>query len=473
MLHAVVKGTGRPGDVSLVLMHFLGGSGREWDEVIALLEKDYRTIAVDMPGFGGSAEMPGYSVEQMADAVESLVGSLRLGRYVLVGHSMSGKVAAVVARRFADRSKGSASDGQGTGPGSIHAERLDELEGLILIAPSPPEPEPMGEEKRTNMLAALGEEKHGDRARARAYITKNEERDIAPEVLERAVNEVLKMKRAAWVAWLERGSKEDWAERVGMLDLPALVVAGDKDRSLGPEQQRATTMKHLAHAELRIVPGCSHLVPMERPGELAGMLREFVDGLSTANTSVPAEYRLLIDSDRVSPQTRAVLEERMAGPRSTTVLDAMQILTLRAVCERLLPQRAGSEIDLAGTIAARLASGKGDGWRYAVLPEDSDAYRHALNKLAESGFERMSDEAKDECLRELTQNKASAEARWFEELRGDATTAYMSHPATYARIGYSGIGVGGANTPQQGFVAISTGEVEPWEPKPAQDRVVR
>ena len=449
-------------------MHFLGGSGREWDEVIAALGDDFRTVAVDMPGFGGSAAVPGYSVEQMADAVQELLGNLKLARYVLVGHSMSGKVAAVVARRFADRGKSAASDGRGSSSGNIHAERLDGLEGVILIAPSPPSPEPIPDEKRSGMLAALGEEKHGDRARARAYITKNEERDILPAVLDRAVDEVMRMNRAAWAAWLEHGSKEDWAERVGVLTLPALVVAGEKDRSLGPEQQRSFTMHHFSRAELRVVAGCSHLVPMERPDELAWMMREFVTGLDGEKVRIPAKYQALIDSDRVSPRTRTVLDERIAGPEKTDVLSKTQMHTLRLVCARVIPQKTGNEIDLAGTIAARLATGKGDGWRYAVLQEDLAAYRHALDALAASGFDGMSDEAKDNCLRELAANMGSAEARWFEELRGDATTAYISHPATYARLGYSGIGVGGANTPHQGFVALSIGEVEPWEPTPEQ-----
>ena len=78
--------------------------------------------------------------------------------------------------------------------------------------------------------------------------------------------------------------------------------------------------------------------------------------------------------------------------------------------------------------------------------------------------------AKDALLESLPRAKDSPEARWFEEVRGDATTAYISHPATYARIGYSGIGVGGAHTPHQGFVAIAIGDVEPWEPKPATRR---
>jgi hypothetical protein len=40
----------------------------------------------------------------------------------------------------------------------------------------------------------------------------------------------------------------------------------------------------------------------------------------------------------------------------------------------------------------------------------------------------------------------------------------MAHPAALARIGYSGIGVGGANTPHQGFVSIGPNQREDWEP---------
>ena len=270
------------GEVALVLMHFLGGSGREWDEVVGFLGEEVRTVAVDLPGFGESAELGGYSVEHMADAVEDLLGSLKLGRYVLVGHSMSGKVSVVLARRFADRAQGASMESHGSAHGTIHAERLDGMEGLVLVAPSPSGPEPMADGKREQMLENLGEAKEGDRKRARAYITKNEERDIAEDVLERAVNEVLKMKRAAWVAWLEHGSREDWAERVGVLELPAMVIAGEKDRSLGPEQQRVVTMPHLSRAQLCVVAGCSHLIPMERPEQMAKLLREFVGSLPHA-----------------------------------------------------------------------------------------------------------------------------------------------------------------------------------------------
>ncbi len=261
-LAATVRGTAHIGEPTLVLMHFLGGSSREWDEVIPLLGDHQHTVALDLPGFGNSAGIPGYTVAEMADAVEATIGELALAQYILVGHSMSGKVAAVVASRARARSDGG-------------------LVGLILIAPSPPGPEPMTDEKRSGMIGLLGERHTAaeDWTRARSYVTKNERRDLAKPVEDRAVAEVLRMNRAAWVAWVERGSREDWAQRVGSIELPTLIVAGEKDESLGTETQRRVSLPHFRRGRLESVKNCSHLIPMEKPQELAGLMHGFVADL--------------------------------------------------------------------------------------------------------------------------------------------------------------------------------------------------
>ena len=432
------QGSGANGLPTLVLMHFLGGSQREWDEVLTLLGPEQASLTVDLPGFGGSAEVTGYSVAEMADAVAEAVKDQT--NFVLVGHSMSGKVSAVLASRG-----------------------LPGLQGLVMVAPSPPGPEPMDDEKRNGMIAMLGHKYDGDLERAKKYITKNEERDIAPAVLERAATEVLRMNRTAWVAWLTHGSKEDWADRVGVLHLPALVVAGEKDRSLGPAQQREKTLPHLGQGIMIVVEGCSHLVPLERPAELAVILTEFVRGLKM-QTKVPAEYVKFMEGERVSAPTRAVLEKRMAGPAATDgLLTAEQERILRAVMARVVP---GTGVDLAGFVMARLATGKGDGWRYDVLPDDAQAYRDGLDRLAKDGFAEMSAEDQDAALTKLAAKKGSVDARWFEEVRGDATAAYVSHPQTMARIGFSGPGVGGAFTKHRGFVDLGYNSREEWEPLP-------
>jgi len=135
---------------------------------------------------------------------------------------------------------------------------------------------------------------------------------------------------------------------------------------------------------------------------------------------------------------------------------------------RVIPQGENA-IDLGGYVMARLASGKGDGWRYDVLPEDVQAYREGLNRLGSEGFVALDAKAQDAALRKLASQPGSAAARWFEEVRADAVVAYMAHPATLARIGYSGIGVGGAETKDKGFVSIGPNEREDWEPRALQD----
>ncbi|RXH58701.1 alpha/beta fold hydrolase [Granulicella sibirica] len=266
MLPVRTSGAGSP---ALVMMHFLGGSAREWDEVSAILCTRFQCIAVDLPGFGAAAGIPGYSVEHMADAVADVLGHLRLERYILIGHSMSGKVAAVLARRLADH--------------ALHADhQLKGLDALVLVAPSPPSPEPIAGEKRAAMIENLGEVR-GDHAdeyrRAQTYVTKNETRDIPPEVLARATEEVLRMNRAAWVAWLEHGSREDWSERIGVLDIRTLIIAGEKDTSLGVEIQQRQVVPHFSNARLITVPGSGHLIPMEKPEELAATIKEFSESL--------------------------------------------------------------------------------------------------------------------------------------------------------------------------------------------------
>ena len=445
-LHTMIEG---PADATaLVLMHFLGGSGREWDEVVAQLSGNYKTVRIDLPGFGGSADVPGYTIAEMADAVARTIEAAALNRYVLVGHSMSGTVAMVLARRAQD-----AAD--------------ERLAGLVLVAPSPPGPEPMDESKRSMMVGLLGERHDDDRARARAYITKNELRDIPPAVEERASQEVLRMNRAAWIAWVTKGSKEDWSQFIGVLDVPALVIAGEKDLSLGPKQQAELTLTHLRHGDMTTVKDCSHLVPMEQPDAMTSLLRGFLQRISP-ETLVPAEYRAFLNSDRLSDNTREVMHKRMQAPADVPgVLSAAQMVTLRAMLARVIPQ-AHRELDLAGYVLVRLASGKGDGWRYDVLPEDVQAYREGLDKLAAKGFAGMTAEDQDALLKQLGSEPGSADARWFEEVRGDAVSAYMAHPATMARIGYSGVGVGGAETRYKGFVTLGPNERENWEPEPAR-----
>ena len=246
-------GTGEP---ALVMMHYFGGSAREWAQVADALAEQYRCVAVDMPGFGAANCWQGFSVEQMVTDVKALMENLNLKRCILVGHSMSGKVAITLA-----------------------AARPAGLEGLILVAPSPPSPEPMSEKDRRNML-----EGYGKRSAAEATVNKITARPLPPELFDMAVEDDLLSSAAAWAAWLEHGSREDLSRQVGVLDLPALVVAGEKDPVLPAPIQNRDVLPHLSRGRLEIVPDSGHLIPPEQPAALASLITAFCRTRAAAHT---------------------------------------------------------------------------------------------------------------------------------------------------------------------------------------------
>jgi pimeloyl-ACP methyl ester carboxylesterase len=376
----------------IFFLHFLGGSAREWMPVVERLSGRFECAPLDLPGFGDAAEAEGYPVAEMADAVMESIRARAPASWVLAGHSMGAKVAAAVARRCEDG-------------------ELAGLRGLVLLAGSPPSPEPMAESRRNEMQSWFAGDAAQSLGEARHFLESNAV-SLDPRLFEAAVADVLRMKRAAWLAWLSSGSREDWSARIGVLRTPALVLAGEKDEDLGPEAQRRLMLPHFAQARLQVIAKAKHLLPLEQPDEVAQLIG----------------YLALIESDQVSEPTRLVLLKRAAPIEGPRALNAEQLEMLRAVLQRVLPQPG---IDLAERLDRQLAAGKGDGWRYAELPPDAEAYRQALNELAARGFLKLDAANQDQLLGE--------QGRWFEDLRADAVQIYLSHPATLARLGYSGI----------------------------------
>jgi pimeloyl-ACP methyl ester carboxylesterase len=91
---------GRP----VVLLHALASSAATWDQLAAELGgAGFRAIAMDLPGHGTSARTPTYSLTLLRDQVRGFLDQLALTRVDLVGHSLGGTVATLVAQSVPDR----------------------------------------------------------------------------------------------------------------------------------------------------------------------------------------------------------------------------------------------------------------------------------------------------------------------------------------------------------------------------------
>ena len=241
--------------LTVFLLHALGGSARSFDLVRARLP-GVETVALDLPGFGGAVDADRFAVADMAAGVIAAVAERGPERWMLVGHSMGGKVAAAVARAAAD----------GDAPAG--------LAGLVLLAASPPAPEPMSERRRADMLGWVAAGPIGDRD-ARAFVDANTAQALPVAVGATAAADVRRSSRRAWAAWLEHGSREDWRARVGVLPYPALIVAGAEDGDLGEDAQRRLNVPHYADARVEVVAGAAHLLPLEAPDAIAALIRRW------------------------------------------------------------------------------------------------------------------------------------------------------------------------------------------------------
>jgi hypothetical protein len=189
----------------------------------------------------------------------------------------------------------------------------------------------------------------------------------------------------------------------------------------------------------------------------------------------------LVETDLVTPATRAVIESRLVPDDTPTApvqkprfFEAEAFDTLRAACARLIPQADRTRpVDLAGAVDERLAAGRCDGWRYSRMPPDGEAYRRGLHGLDESAramfgasFVALDAPGQDEVLLAVQRNEAQGQEwetipayRFFEELLAELTECYYSDPLTQEEIGYVGF------ADAHGWNAIGLNELEAHEPR--------
>lgn len=245
-IHVMQRGDG---DLALVFLHYYGGSSRTWEGVANHLAGRYRIVATDHRGWGESdAPADGYRIADLAADAEGVIAMLGLQRYILIGHSMGGKVAQLIASR-----------------------RPDGLQGLVLIAPSPPSPMLLPDEERTTL--------------ARAYQSRESIEFVIDHVLTakpldaacraQVIEDSLKGAPQAKAAWPNVAMREDISAAVTSIDVPTIVISGELDQVDRVATLQAELMPRIPHAAMHILPGTGHLSPLEAPIEVARLIERF------------------------------------------------------------------------------------------------------------------------------------------------------------------------------------------------------
>ncbi|WP_239157112.1 alpha/beta fold hydrolase [Actinocatenispora thailandica] len=249
-LHIADTGGDTP---ALVFLHYWGGSTRTWDAVVDHMTA--RCVAIDHRGWGqSSAPETGYTTADLADDAQTVLLTLGLRDYVLVGHSMGGKVAQLLATR-----------------------RPAGLRGVVLVAPAPAKPVAVPDEARAQMAAAY-DSRESVLATLDAVLSHAPLTDAARE---QVVVDSLAGTPAAKRAWPARTILEDVSTDLARIDVPVLVVAGEYDRVEPVELMRSHVTDLIPGARLDVIPDAGHLLPLERPDALAERIDTFRKDLPT------------------------------------------------------------------------------------------------------------------------------------------------------------------------------------------------
>lgn len=436
----------------------LGFSSAAAAPLATALGARFRVVGIDLPGQGDVPDAVNGSVHAQADAALTRIEAEADGApWLLVAHSMGGKVACLIASRVL------------SGTANVFG-----LAGAALLAPSPPSPEPMDDDKCASMLSWVQSGPVSE-TNARQFISENVATPLDSAAEKDAVAQVRQTSPLAWARWLNEGSKEDVSAEVGVIDLPVVVIAGEDDDDLGSSAQPSLLSTVYPRARFVNLATTGHLLPYERAQEVAAEIERFWESTASACPSVSAEWGRVIASDRTGVEARALLARRAIADDinyAPRVLSPTQLSTLRALADRLVPQSKPRSqwIDLGARIDTDLASGRGDGWRPAELPDDISAYRLGLDAIA---AEWTDDTAQQDALIDsivagvaMHGSPWSGEVfgRWFEDVRTDLARTWLAHPASLARVGYDGFATSGASAGPAGYVSLAAGRRDPWEP---------
>ncbi|KES08720.1 3-oxoadipate enol-lactonase [Streptomyces toyocaensis] len=251
----------------LILGPSLGTTWHMWDRQVPELTHQWRVFRFDLPGHGGAPAHPAGSVADLTARLLTTLESLGVQRFGYAGCALGGAVGIELALR--------------------HPERLA---SLALIAASPrfgtaDEFRQRGVIVRTNGLDPIA------RSAPERWFTGGFAA-AQPAITEWAVQMVRTTDPGCYIAACEALASFDVRAELGSVGVPTLVLVGSEDQVTGPAEAR-TLVAGIPDARLAVVPGASHLVPVEQPAAVTDLLvRHFSTAWQPAFESATGQIAL-------------------------------------------------------------------------------------------------------------------------------------------------------------------------------------
>jgi pimeloyl-ACP methyl ester carboxylesterase len=244
----------------VLLIHGWGGSGRYWQSTVERLRDRFTLVVPDLPGVGRALPVRRpFDMPAQAAALEALLARLRIERAHVVGHSMGGGIALLLAARrpeLIDRLALTAISLFRSERERAFFRRITEVAGVMMRL-------------RANWMADLPFLTRQFAARFFYSLPAD------PSVLRDGFLDYLQMDRATALASARSAASPAIEAAARHVAAPTLLVAARQDQVMPPENV-PFTLAAIAGSRVRWIERCGHLPMIEHPDEYAAILREFL-----------------------------------------------------------------------------------------------------------------------------------------------------------------------------------------------------
>jgi 3-oxoadipate enol-lactonase len=259
------EAAGDPGLPPLVFLHGIGGAARAWRGQLEFFGNRYRSIAWDMPGYGGSAPLPTVSIAALARALQDFLQQATTTKPILVGHSIGGMIVQ-----------------------QLLATTPDIAGAVVLAQTSPAFGKPDGDWQKSFIEARLGPL---DRGETMVSLAPTLVRELVgdnpdPGGIELARDCMAAVPEATYRATMLALLGFDQRNALKSIAMPTLVLSGSKDNN-APAPMMAKMASYIPSATYVELEGVGHLANLERPGTFNAALESFLKA-NVAATQVTA-----------------------------------------------------------------------------------------------------------------------------------------------------------------------------------------
>jgi pimeloyl-ACP methyl ester carboxylesterase len=246
-IHYFLHEGGRPTRPPLVLIHGAGGEHLSWPPEIRRLA-DARVFALDLPGHGKS-EGPGrQSVADYADSVIGFMNAAGLSRAVFIGHALGGAIALTLA--------------------IDHPERVAGI-GLISTGPRLPVASSVLENAANPATFILAVQSLQDLMHVPP---------AAKNLKDQVFRHLSSIRPTLFHGDLRACDQFDVTTRLDSIQSPVLVICGTDDQ-LTPRRFSENLAGQIPGAALQTIDDAGHLVMLEQPRRVAGLLSVFLTAI--------------------------------------------------------------------------------------------------------------------------------------------------------------------------------------------------